>query len=149
MPLPHPSQCPFYLISRVTLQVTSAIKKGLADAGVTSVRPAYLGVLLCLWAEDGGKTVELARCARLEPSTMTGLLDRMERDGLISREPDPNDRRAYRIFLTDAGREVKAPVQGITQKVLDSVFSGIGEEDLAGTMKVLQQVLVNVEEGSK
>ncbi|MCB2149337.1 MAG: MarR family transcriptional regulator [Deltaproteobacteria bacterium] len=149
MTIPHPSQCPFYLISRVTLQVTSAIKKGLADAGVTSVRPAYIGALLCLWTEDGSKTVELARCARLEPSTMTGLLDRMERDGLIFREPDPHDRRAYRIFLTDAGREVEAPVQEVTQKVLDCVFAGIAEEDLAGTMKVLQQVLGNVEEESQ
>ncbi len=149
MTSPHPNECPFYLISRVTLQVTSAIKKGLADAGVTSVRPAYLGVLLCLWAEDGSKTVALARCARLEPSTMTGLLDRMERDGLVCREPDPNDRRAYRICLTDVGRQVEVPVQRVTQKVLSNVFSGIGEADLAGAMKVLQQVLVNAEGGSQ
>lgn len=144
-----PKECPFYLISRVTLQVTSAIKKGLVAAGVTSVRPAYLGVLLCLWAEDGIKTVELARCARLEPSTMTGLLDRMARDGLVCRELDPADRRAFRIRLTEAGRQVEEPVRKVTATVLGGVFSEIGENDLAITMSVLQQVLVNLGEGGK
>ncbi|MFH1982607.1 MAG: MarR family transcriptional regulator [Pseudomonadota bacterium] len=149
MTMTPPSECPFYLISRVTLQVTSAIKKGLSDAGVTSVRPAYLGVLLCLWAQDGRKTVDLARCAKLEPSTMTGLIDRMERDGLLRREPDPNDRRAYRICLTEAGQVAETPARRVTENVLGKVFAGIGEDDLAGTMKVLQQVLINIEEDSQ
>lgn len=148
MTIPHPNECPFYLISRVTLQVTSAIKKGLAEAGVTAVRPAYLGVLLCLWEADGTKTVDLARCARLEPSTMTGLIDRMTRDGLVCREPDPNDRRAYRICLTEAGKAVETPIRQVTETVLAKVFVGIGEGDLAGTMRVLQQVLINIEEAS-
>lgn len=146
MTFDHPSECPFYLISRVTLQVTSALKKGMAAAGVDAVKPAYLGVLLCLWAEDGRKAVELARCARLEPSSMTGLLDRMERDGLIGRQPDPHDRRAQRIFLTAAGQAVRRPAEKATDQVLARVFAGIAADDLARAMNVLQQALINIEE---
>ncbi|MBL0715927.1 MAG: MarR family transcriptional regulator [Desulfosarcina sp.] len=148
MTFDQPSECPFYLISRVTLQVTSALKKGMAAAGIDAVKPAYLGVLLCLWAEDGRKAVELARCARLEPSSMTGLLDRMARDGLVSRTPDPNDRRVQRICLTDAGMAVRTPAEKVTTQVLGQVFDGIAPADLARTMEVLQQVLTNIKEDS-
>ena len=37
---------------------------------------------------------------------MTGLLDRMERDGYVTREPDPEDRRAHKIYITDKGKGV-------------------------------------------
>ncbi len=68
-----PRDCPYHLVSRATLLVTSALRKELRDAGVDHVRPAYFGVLLSLWREDGLKAVELGRRAGLEPSTMTGL----------------------------------------------------------------------------
>ena len=97
------TDCPYYLISRATLVVTAALRRGMAEAGVGHVRPAYVGVLMSLWRDDGLKVGELGRRAGLEPSTMTGLLDRMERDGLLERGPDPTDRRALRILLTQKG----------------------------------------------
>ena len=148
MKFDQPSECPFYLISRVTLQITSAMKKGLSEAGVASVRPAYLGVLLCLWQEDDRKVNDLGRCARLEPSTMTGLLDRMERDGLVSRLPDPHDRRAYRICLSATGKNVKAPVMAVIETVVSKFFEGISNDDLNHTMSILQRVLINLGEES-
>lgn len=139
--------CPYYLISRVTLVVTSALKKGFTEAGVDHVKPAYLSVLLSLYIEDGLKVVELARRAGLETSTMTGLLDRMERDGLVVRSPDPLDRRAYRINLTEEGRRVKDPVAKTTQKILDKVFAGISPEELDQTSGLLRRVLENANKG--
>ena len=81
MNFPLPPDCPYYLISRSMLAVTSLLKKGFANEGINTIKPAYLSVLLSLWNEDGLKGNELGRRAGLEPSTMTGLLDRMERDG--------------------------------------------------------------------
>ena len=95
-----PEECPYYLITRVSLGATAAMKRGFAEAGIGFVRPAYLGSLMSLWREDGLKVIDLGRRAGLEPSTMTGLLDRMERDGLVERRPDPADRRVLKIFLT-------------------------------------------------
>lgn len=140
------TECPYYLISRVALQVTSALKKGFVAAGVQKVRPAYLGVLMSLWRKDGLKVVELGRKAGLEPSTMTGLIDRMERDGLVARSVDPKDRRAQQIRLTALGRDVEAPVQAVVTGVISNVFTGISEKDLDQTKKLLRQVLSNVQE---
>ncbi len=135
--------CPYYLISRVTLQVTSALKKGLSSAGVSQVKPAYLGVLMFLWQEDGVKVIDLARRAGLEPSTMTGLLDRMVRDGLLYRAADPNDRRAQRIYLTDDGHDVQKPVSEVVNRIISRVFEGVSIEDLIVTKDVLRKVLEN------
>lgn len=136
--------CPFYIISRLTLQVTSALKKGFSESGIESVRPAYLGVLFCLWHEDNRKVIDLGRCVRLEPSSMTGLIDRMERDGLVCRQPDPGDRRANRIHLTEKGRSVMAPARIVTQQTLDRVFKGIPAGELEQTMILLKKVLTNL-----
>ena len=137
--------CPYYLISRIYLQVTSKLKKGFAGKGVDKVKPAYLGVLLALWREDGLPLGELARRSGLEPSSMTGLLDRMERDGLAFRSPDKNDRRVQMIYLTDDGRNIEGPVMNVVDTVLSDVFCGISEDDFAKTQAVLKQVIENAQ----
>lgn len=145
----HPEDCIYYLISRVTLTVTASLKKEFVSAGVARVKPAYLGVLISLWRDDGPKVVDLGRSAGLEPSTMTGLLDRMERDGLVFRSADPNDRRVQRIFLTEAGREVRDPIRRVVEKTLEKVFDGISDDDISKTVHFLRRVLANVHGGGK
>ena len=149
MTLKSVKECPYYLISRVSLVVTSALKKGFADAGVEKVRPAYLCVMMSLWEEDGLKVIELGKKAGLEPSTMTGLLDRMERDGLVSRTMDPRDRRVLRIYLNETGQNVRDPVLKVIDDVLADVFAGISKEDISHTKNILRHVLTNAYEGNK
>lgn len=139
-------ECPYYLISRVSLVVTAALKKEFASSRVERVKPAYLCVLMTLWQDDGLKVIELSKKAGLEPSTMTGLLDRMERDELVERTPDPDDRRVLRIHLTETGRQVRDAVLKVVDRVLTGVFAGILEDDISKTKKVLRQVLANAHE---
>ncbi len=139
----NPTECPYYLISRVTLAITMTMKKALARATVKNIRPAYLGVLMSLWKEDGLKVVDLGKKAGLEPSTMTGLLDRMERDGLLRRAADPMDRRALRIYLNEKVRDSQEPVMTVVNKVLDQMFKNISDEDIETTTNVLMNVLEN------
>jgi len=146
MKLTDPTDCPYYLVSRVTLVLTSAFKKAFSAAGVGIVRPAYLGVLWCLWQEEGVKTVDLGRRAGLEPSTMTGLLDRMERDGFVIRAPDPADRRAQVIHLTENGRKIRETAMRMVDETLALMFQGISDDDVALTKEVLRKVLVNARE---
>jgi DNA-binding MarR family transcriptional regulator len=141
--LPEPKDCPYYLVSRATLLVTTALRQELREAGVDHVRPAYLGVLFTLWREDGLKVVELGRRAGLEPSTMTGLLDRMERDGLLARAADPGDRRAHRIHLTENGHGALQPVSDVLDRALGKILDGIAPQDLVGLKRTLRQILAN------
>jgi len=139
----NPPDCPYYLISRATLSVTSFFKKEFIDKGINSIKPAYLGVLISLWNKDNLQANELGKRSGLEPSSMTGLLDRMERDGLVKRGPDPNDRRASRIHLTQKGVDAEISTTKIVSSTLEKVFSSIPEKDIETTKKVLRTILLN------
>ncbi|MCP4116335.1 MAG: MarR family transcriptional regulator [Desulfobacteraceae bacterium] len=142
--------CPYYLVSRVYLAVTSALKKGLAASGAPHVKPAYIGVLFTLWTEKSLRPSELGKRAGLEPSSMTGLLDRMERANLVKRTPDPRDRRASRIELTADGIHALGPVLDAITRILETTFADIPAKDLQTTKRVLRTVLLNCsKEGMK
>ncbi|RJP83087.1 MAG: MarR family transcriptional regulator [Desulfobacteraceae bacterium] len=148
-PIITPNNCPYYLISRISLQVTGVLKKEFAEKGAPDVKPAYLGVLFALWQSDGLKVVELGHEAGLEPSTMTGLLDRMEKSELVYRAADPSDRRVQRIFLTRKGIEVKDITLEVVNHVIDTIFEGISGQELAKTMDLLKQVLTNAQKAGR
>ncbi len=59
--------------------------------------------MLCLLRTEPRGMAELCRVLGVERSSMTGLVDRAERSGLVERRPDPDDRRAVRVALTPAG----------------------------------------------
>ena len=139
----NPADCIYHLISQVRLVVTSELKKEFLEFGTDHIKPAYLGVLMSLWNQDGLKVVELGRRAGLEPSTMTGLLDRMERDKLLTRVSDPKDRRSLKIELTDKGKENKETVLTIIENVQKNIFNEISEEETDTVSRVLRKVLNN------
>jgi DNA-binding MarR family transcriptional regulator len=153
--------CPYYLITRASLSITAGFRKAFSDAGVDIVKPAYLGVLLCLWkasslddtlgklgAREGIRLADLGRRAGLEPSTMTGVIDRMERDGLVCREDDPEDRRVQIIRLTDRGEELCGLVIAAVDDTLKRALAGIEPERLEIAKDVLRHVLINAGRGN-
>lgn len=144
-----PTDCFYYLVSRVTLMTTSVLKRELAVAGVDTVTPAYLGVLMALWNEDGLNVVELGRRAGLEPSTMTGLLDRLERDGIVARQPDPADRRAQRIALTAEGRRLRKPVLEAVERTLGKATRGFSQKQLTMGREFLRGFLANMQDARR
>lgn len=75
-----------------------------ATGGVTS---AQAGLLFFLGRNDGALMNEAATALDLGAPGMSGLADRTERAGLIERRPDESDRRASRLWLTDAGRSAR------------------------------------------
>ena len=82
-------------------------------AGRLAARGASLGqwgVLMFLWAQDGRSQGKLARLVAIEDATMVRTVDRMERDGLVRRERDAQDRRRVNLFLTEEGRGLRDPL---------------------------------------
>jgi len=105
-------QCLNFVLTKAQHNVHQLFKAELAPFGVT---PGQYGVLRCLWDENGQTARKLAERLVLDGSTLTGILDRMEQKGLIEKLPDPKDRRALQVILTETGRELKKPLtQAIT-----------------------------------
>lgn len=93
-----------YLINRVARSFAHQLAEEIRPAGVGIGQWA---VLMFLWARDGMSQADLSRVVAIEPPTMVRTIDRMVRDGLVTRVPDPADGRVTRIHLTDRGRSLR------------------------------------------
>jgi DNA-binding MarR family transcriptional regulator len=96
-----------------------------------------------LQKNEGISQVRLAELTGVEPMTMVRILDRMESDQLIERRPDPDDRRARRLYLTDKGQPLVAEVWRMAELTRAELFTGIGQEEIQVFMRVLEQLHAN------
>jgi len=86
---------------RVTHLLVHAIDQELADLGLS---PAETNALACFAGRSGRTVRELVDATGQRPSTLTGVLDRLERRALVARAPNPADRRSVLVELTPTGR---------------------------------------------
>lgn len=87
---------------------------------------------------------ELAVELELEQATMVRLLDRMEENGLILRQPDPNDRRVKLLVLTPHGEEQAALVRAIADRMREKVFQDIDHGQLKAAVALMERISANV-----
>lgn len=129
-----------FLIAKAMQRWNELLTERFVAAGFGDVRPSYGSVLLPLFEEDGLRMGELARRARLSKQTMTELVRRMERDGLVERRGDPADGRASLIFLTTRSRElepVAADVLAELDRLVHSVLDPARVDGLKASLREL------------
>jgi MarR family transcriptional regulator, transcriptional regulator for hemolysin len=86
---------------------------------------AQWAVLLRLERREGLKQSDLAEDLDIQPITLTRLVDRLCDNGLIERRPDPNDRRAKRLYLTPAARPLLDRIEGQVEELAEKVLAGV------------------------
>jgi MarR family transcriptional regulator, organic hydroperoxide resistance regulator len=108
-----------------------------------AVRLEHLGLnpseqnVLAVLADGGVRAVgELAAATGTKPSTLTSVLDRLERGGQLEREADLGDRRSVLIRLTPAGRQAAAAVREAMSALEKSALAGVSRQQLAGFFAV-------------
>jgi len=72
-----------------------------------NLTPPQYSILMELWKSDGKQFKELASACCCSPSTITGIVDTMEKNELVSREKNPDDRRSLLVTLTDKGKSIE------------------------------------------
>jgi DNA-binding MarR family transcriptional regulator len=111
-----------FLLAKASQHWNELLYERFSQAGYTDVRPAYGSLLVPLFEHDGLHMGELARQAYLSKQTVTTLIRAMEVSGLVQREQDQLDRRAYRIYLTDRSHSFR-PVAEQVLKDLDAIVA--------------------------
>ena len=94
---------------------------------------AQWAVLLRLERLEGLKQSDLAEDLDIQPITLTRLVDRLCDNGLIERRPDPNDRRAKRLYLTPAARPLLHRISTQVEELSETVLAGV-DADAAATL---------------
>lgn len=120
-----------------------AFNDELAPQGIT-YRQAQ--VLFCLALDGPLSQSKLADRMHIEPPTLVGVLDRMERDGWICRDPDPQDRRRKLIRPTPTANPVWNQIVECALKVRARASAGLNPEQLATLKELLEVVRNNLEQ---
>lgn len=130
-----------FLLSKAGQQWNEVLAERFAAHGFAEVRPAYGSILIPLFEEDGLRMSELARRAQLSKQTLTTLIPRLERDGLIERRGDPGDGRAALVFLTVRARAFAPVAASVLAELDDDVARLVSKRDLATTRRVLHALM--------
>ena len=104
-------------------------------------------VLCALWEEEGLTHSALADRLHVHPATVTNALKRMERAGFLERRSDPDDQRVSRVYLTDAGRDIRAAVERIWTELEQETFGGFSDEERETLEAYLERIHRNLEGG--
>lgn len=152
-PLCRPSECPFsladiglvnfapYLMNRIMGCYNAGFREELAGLGLTTPKARALAVLSVVEAPLIG---ELAVYTVTEQSTLSRALVQLQADGLIRRQTDPDDSRATRVTITDAGRQVFADLWPHMHAAQERMFRDIPAAERQAFVATLQKMLVNI-----
>ncbi|MCL2834429.1 MAG: MarR family transcriptional regulator [Treponema sp.] len=104
------------------------------------ITPVQWLVLYTLYKKDGESITQLAKRCYLDNATITGVIDRLEKAGYVSREPLEGDRRVYKIFLQPRAHEIKEKVIQITNSIFAEMIEACTNEEIT----IFRKVLLNI-----
>lgn len=110
----------------------------------TALTPLHLNVpqsnvLIWLLEHDGENLKTIAQAVALDSSTITYLLDKLEKKKLVERREDPDDRRGTKVFLTQQGRALQSQIEGITGEFRRKIDTLVSTEDYNTFLQVAQK----------
>jgi MarR family transcriptional regulator, organic hydroperoxide resistance regulator len=131
-----------YRIKLLSQLVGRRFQEKLEPYGLT---PFHWVVLCCLWQEDGLATSSIGEKLQQVGGTLTGVLDRMAERGLIRRERDAQDRRVWRIWLTDAGRRLEETLPAIAVDFRETTLYGISYPHREVLSSIVDRIIQNLQ----
>jgi len=97
-------------------------------------------LLAALWEEDGRTPGEIAAAAGVTTPAVTKVTARMVEAGLVTRRGDERDGRLIRLWLTEAGRALREPVEAERRLIEETIGADLTEDELAHLMSALAKV---------
>jgi len=108
------------------------------------VYPGQPFLLFALSETNGQSQKDLAKKLNIRASTITAMVKRMEKSGLVERLQDTEDQRISRVYITNKGREICLEVERIKKEIEIETFNNFTEEEQALLKRLLKQVRDNL-----
>lgn len=128
--------------------LNSRIKKyffdKLQENGINMTPEQYL-VMDILWGEQSMSQQKIADIIKKDKNSVTKFIDSLEKNNLVRRTIDKNDRRVNRIELTDEGQALEKATTEVAIKFMNDTIDGIDANDLGTFVKVLQKINANLD----
>lgn len=100
--------------------------------------------MMCLWEEEGVTQRDIAAKSKVENSTTTRTLDKLEKLDLVERRADPNSRRSFRIYLTDKGRAMQEDLLPVPVAVNQELMDVLDESEQKEMIRLLQKMVAAI-----
>ena len=100
--------------------------------------------LMCLWEEEGITQRDIAAKSKVENSTTTRTLDKLEKLELVERRADPNSRRSFRIYLTEKGKALEEQLVPIPIRLNKELMNELDAEEQQQMIKLLQKMVAAI-----
>ncbi|MFQ6328390.1 MarR family winged helix-turn-helix transcriptional regulator [Nocardia sp. CWNU-33] len=133
------SEHPAFLLGQLGFHVTNRYTELLAPLGIS---PRHSGMLRMLSANDGQSQQQLCEVLRIHRNVMVGLVDELEKRGLVERRKHPTDRRAHAVYLQPAGHKVIAQAERIVAALDAEILGALDPAQRATLTELLQQTSV-------
>jgi len=130
-----------FLINDVARLVRRAFDQRAQSCSLTR---AQWQVLAYLFHNEGSNQASVAEALDVEPITLSRHIDRLEALGYVARVPDPADRRARRLHLTESVRPLLDEMKIIGNEVIDTALEGITAEEAETLICLLSRIRCNM-----
>lgn len=130
-----------WMINVVAHHASKKFDSALKKHGLTI---ALWPTMMCLWEEEGINQREIADKSKVENSTTTRTLDKLEKLGLVERRNDPNNRRSFRIYLTEDGRNLKEKLLPVPMTVNQDLLSALSADEQQQILLLLQKMVKEI-----
>ncbi len=130
-----------FLMNRTARGMKRALDAKLFDYELTATQ--YI-VLIRMYEEDGISLTELGERLYLDNPTLTGIIDRMERDGLLQRMRDDIDRRVVNVYLTPKGKLLRYEIEHLAEKTDDDIWKGFSESEKSEMLNYIERIWNNL-----
>ena len=135
-----------FLITKIKQLHSRALAQCISDKGIDAFSGEQGKILFVLWQKDKITQKELATERGLAKNTITVMLEKMEKNDLIRRITDENDKRKSLVILTEHAKSLKKSFDEISDEMLKKVYKGFSEEEIDKYEEYLHRIIRNLEE---
>ena len=130
--------CLCFQVGKVSRKMAKVTRNAVSPYGLTTTQ---FFLLTALYEEDDISISALAQKVALDKATLTGLIDRMERDGLVIRQVSPEDRRSVQVRLTPKAEKLRKTLTDLYHDINRHFLSFLTEKE----RKTFEQVVEKIE----
>ena len=132
-----------FLMAKIRQVGGRIFSKMLKDSGI-EINPAQGRIMFALWQQDGISINELAKRTQLGKSTLTSMLDRLEKEGFLKRVPSREDRRKILLKRTKKDRAMEAKYVEVSQQMTKLYYKGFSKSEIDRFENDLTRILNNL-----
>ena len=135
-----------FLITKIKQLHSRALAQCISDKGIDAFSGEQGKILFVLWRKDKITQKELATETGLAKNTITVMLEKMEKNNLIRKITDENDKRKSLVILTEHAKSLKKYSDKILDEMLKKMYRGFSEEEIDKFEEYLHRIIKNLEE---